>query len=80
MRVSFKSMLRRAGIPAERNLRQYDLRHTQASFLFASGVPTIDIAARLGHSVAVCEKTYGHALKERSGVPSKAFTDLFPLE
>jgi integrase len=80
MERAFHQMLRRAGIPDERNIRQYDLRHTHASLLFAAGIPSIDIAARLGNSVAVCEGTYGHALKERRSVPSRVFTDLVPLE
>ena len=80
MHNEFKRMLRRARIAYERNLRQYDLRHTHASFLFAAGVPTIDIAERLGHSIAVCELTYGHALRERRGIPSQVFTDMVPLD
>jgi len=80
MEVAFKRMRRRAGIPDERKLRQYDLRHTHASFLFAASVPSIDVAARMGHSLAICEGTYGHPLEERRGVTSKAFTDLVPLE
>jgi integrase len=75
----FNSMLRRAGISGERKLRQYDLRHTHASFLYAEGVPSIDIAARLGNSIAVCDRTYGHPLKERRGIPSQVFADLVPL-
>lgn len=75
----FNSMLRRAGIAAERRLRPYDLRHTHASFLYAKSVASIDISARLGNTIAVCDRTYGHALKERRGVPSQVFADLVPL-
>lgn len=80
MHHEFKRMLRLAGIADERRLRQYDLRHTHASFLFAASVPTIDIAERLGHSIAVCELTYGHALRERRGISSQVFTDIVPLD
>lgn len=80
MELAFRTMRRRAGIPDERKLRQYDLRHTHASFLYAAGVPSIDVAARLGNSIGVCDRTYGHALKERRHVPSRVFTDLVPLD
>ena len=44
------------------------LRHTQASLLLAQNIPVTDVAARLGHTVAVMLRTYAHMIpgKERS--------------
>ena len=44
-------------------LKLHELRHTQATLLLGSGVPVLDVAARLGHDdVSVTLNTYGHAI------------------
>lgn len=40
--------------------RAYDLRHGNASFLLASGVPPAEVARRLGHTVATLTLVYAH--------------------
>jgi integrase len=47
--------------PANHRLREtrlYDLRHSNATILLTSGVPVAVVAARLGHSPAVCMRIY----------------------
>jgi integrase len=46
--------------------RLYDLRHTNASILIYSGLNVIEVAARLGHSVNVCARTYLHVFDSYS--------------
>jgi integrase len=63
-RRSWARARRAALTPAEmrRGLAQrpYDLRHGCASFLIGEGVPTPEVARRLGHSVEVLLTTYAH--------------------
>jgi integrase len=62
-RQVFDKAVERARVPA---ITPHDLRHTCASQLFAAGVPSTVVAAYLGHSIRVCERTYRHM------IPSKA--------
>ncbi len=56
-RAHFKPILKRAGLPE--TTRIYDLRHSCASLLIASGESAAVVAARLGHSdPAFTLKTY----------------------
>lgn len=54
---AFNAHVKRAGLP---RIRLHDLRHSVASHLLARGVPIAAVAARLGHSVTTCERTYRH--------------------
>lgn len=47
IRNHFKHALKKAGLPS---CRVHDLRHSNASLLWANGVPIPEIAKRLGHS------------------------------
>ena len=47
VRKAFKRTLNRAGLPA---FRLYDLRHTYASLLVATGAPLTYVSAQLGHA------------------------------
>jgi integrase len=58
--------LNRAGIPYQ---RPYDLRHSFASLLFHEGRSVVYVARQLGHSVAVCMKTYAHVIEELDDAP-----------
>ncbi|MCP2343694.1 tyrosine-type recombinase/integrase [Actinomadura rupiterrae] len=44
-------------------VRPYDLRHGCASLLLSNGVPSTEVARRLGHSVAMLHTTYAHWLE-----------------
>jgi len=44
--------------------RPYDLRHTFASLLIASGGTVVEIAAQLGHDPALTLGTYAHVFEE----------------
>jgi len=47
------------------SVRLYDCRHTAASWLYAQGVPELQIAAILGHSdPAFTRRTYTHLFPE----------------
>jgi integrase len=54
---AFAAHVARAGLP---RIRLHDVRHSAASHLLARGVPVAAVAARLGHPVTTCEKTYRH--------------------
>lgn len=59
-RMAFERICRRAGVPV---IRPYDLRHTSASLLLASGVHPKVVAERLGHAnVTLTLSTYSHVL------------------
>jgi integrase len=47
-----------AGIEPERRI--YDLRHTYATFSLAAGVSLFTLARRMGTSVDMIDRTYGH--------------------
>src|SRR5262249_654309 len=53
----WKAALRAAGLEYR---RPYDLRHTYATFSIASAVPLFALARRMGTSLAMIDKTYGH--------------------
>lgn len=80
-RKNFKDMLQRAGIMNdEKNFRWYDLRHTHASLLLLTPTPHIEIAERMGHSLAVLYSTYAHVIASRRHVAANAFADLISVE
>ena len=45
----------------------YDLRHTNASILIASGYNVVEVAERLGNSSAITMKFYAHIFREQEG-------------
>ena len=46
--------------PASQHRRIYDLRHTYATWSLAAGVDIFTLARRMGTSVAMIDRTYGH--------------------
>lgn len=50
--------IRAAGIEPERRI--YDLRHTYATFSLAAGVSLFTLSRRMGTSVEMIDRTYGH--------------------
>jgi integrase len=53
--------MKRTGLPAHRQPRIHDLRHTHASWLIAAGVPPLVIQKRLGHTdIRTTFGVYGH--------------------
>ena len=58
--------LERVGIAYQ---RPYDLRHSFASLLLHEGRSVIYVARQLGHSAAVCLRTYGHVIEELDEAP-----------
>jgi integrase len=53
----WKPALSAAGLPAR---RIYDMRHTYATFSLAAGVNLFTLARRMGTSVEMIDRTYGH--------------------
>jgi integrase len=51
---------RRSGPRGSRERRIYDLRHTHATFSLAAGVSLFTLARRMGTSVEMIDRTYGH--------------------
>jgi integrase len=49
--------------------RPYDCRHSFASLLFHEGRSVVYVARQLGHSTAVCMRTYAHVIEELEDVP-----------
>lgn len=59
---AFDSIVERAGLP---HVSFHALRHTHATVLLASGVPLVDVSARLGHSSpSITMDLYGHVLPD----------------
>ena len=57
---SFKSLLRRAGLP---DIRLHDLRHTCATLLLSEGVHPKFVQELLGHAnIGITLDTYSHVL------------------
>jgi integrase len=56
-RREWRPSLRAAGLPQR---RIYDLRHTYATFSLAAGVSLFTLARRMGTSVQMIDRTYGH--------------------
>jgi integrase len=54
----WKPAIRAAGIEPARRL--YDLRHTYATFSLAAGVSLFTLSRRMGTSVEMIDRTYGH--------------------
>jgi integrase len=50
--------IRAAGIEPSRRI--YDLRHTYATFSLAAGVSLFSLSRRIGTSVKMIDRTYGH--------------------
>jgi integrase len=57
----WKAALRAAGLEYR---RPYDLRHTYATFSIAAGVSLFALARRMGTSLEMIDKTYGHLAPE----------------
>jgi integrase len=57
-------------------IRFHDLRHTHASLLLAAGVPPVDVAARIGDSLATLMSTYAHVIPRRGHQAAAAFAEL----
>jgi integrase len=60
------SALEAAGLAYQ---RPYDCRHSFASLLFHEGRSVVYVARQLGHSTAVCMRTYGHVIDELEDAP-----------
>jgi integrase len=54
----WKPAIRAAEIEPDRRI--YDLRHTYATFSLAAGVSLFTLARRMGPSVEMIDRTYGH--------------------
>lgn len=54
----WKPALRATGIDPARRI--YDLRHTYATFSLAAGVSLFTLSRRMGTSVEMIDRTYGH--------------------
>ncbi len=54
----WKPAIRAAGIDPARRI--YDLRHTYATFSLAAGVSLFSLSRRMGTSVEMIDRTYGH--------------------
>ena len=54
----WRPAIRAAGIEPERRI--YDLRHTYATFSLAAGVSLFTLLRRMGTSVEMIDRTYGH--------------------
>jgi integrase len=54
----------------------YDLRHTAASLLIATGRPITEVALQLGHSPSTCADIYAHVVEKYRGQQIRSFDDL----
>lgn len=63
-----------AGLPE--SFTPYDLRHTCASLMIATGRPVPEVAEQLGHSIEVNVRTYQHLLESMRGKPIVPLDDL----
>lgn len=61
----WKPAVRAAGIEPERRI--YDLRHTYATWSLAAGVSLFSLARRMGASVEMIDRTYGHLAPDAEG-------------
>lgn len=64
-RRHFDKARKAAGLPEK--FRPYDLRHTCASLMIASGATSPEVAEQLGHSVSQSESTYQHLIRAMRG-------------
>lgn len=77
-----------AGLPGIRYIPPYGLRHTHATDLLRNGWKTFAVAKRLGTSIAMIEKHYGHLLPDMeeeymgsmTPLPGLARADLVVME
>lgn len=69
----YKRLVTSAGVPV---IRFHDLRHTHASLLLAAGEPPIDVAGRLGHTLATLSRVYAHVIPSRGQRAALAFAAL----
>ena len=66
----------KAGLP---DVRLHDLRHLQASFLFAEGYDAVEIGARLGHAGgALALNLYGHFSPARDRIAAASLGSVLP--
>ena len=49
------------------DITPYSLRHSFVSLLLAAGRRPGEVAEQAGHSLAVCQDTYGHVIAEYPG-------------
>jgi integrase len=61
----WKPAVRAAGIDPPRRI--YDLRHTYATVSLAAGVSLFSLARRMGTSVEMIDRTYGHLAPDAEG-------------
>jgi integrase len=74
LRLDFKRVIERAGIP---KVRFHDLRHTAASLMLNNGIPVIVVSKILGHSKpSVTLDIYGHLYNEMQGEASRLMDEL----
>jgi integrase len=66
IRRAWASALDDAGLAYQ---RPYDCRHSFASLLFHEGRSVVYVARQLGHSTAVCMRTYAHVIEELEDAP-----------
>jgi integrase len=65
-----------AGLPT---VRLHDLRHLQATFLFAQGYDAVEIGARLGHAGgALALQLYGHFSPARDRIAAASLGSVLP--
>ena len=61
---AFRSAVSRSGIENHSEIHPHTLRHTAATHWLDAGVPSFEVARRLGHtSTRVTESTYAHVLR-----------------
>ena len=68
----FKPAIAAAGLPIT---RPYDLRHACASLMIHAGIPLTEIAAHMGHSIAVLSRDYAHLIADMRGQPPTSVPD-----
>jgi len=76
----YERWIRRVWMPALAKLgrdyqRPYVLRHSFASLLLHEGRSVVFVARQLGHSTAVCLRTYGHVIEELDDAPRLSAED-----
>jgi integrase len=63
----FKPAVEAAGLPDD--FTAYDLRHSAASLMLRAGVPSVEVAAHMGHGLDVLHSTYAHVIEDLAGTP-----------
>lgn len=69
----FKPAAKKVGLSPR--FRPYDLRHTCASLMLASGADVAEIAGQLGHTISQCTNTYLHLAPAYAGQPKVSLED-----